>query len=195
MMIISKDLIPPYIPKKPRFIMLGTMASICSRHIEGYDNPNDPFYYHNPTRYFWCHLENIFNGCKIAPPYNKCVADKKKLCEDLGIALCNIVTSMKIDKKDAQCARDDIIFKAQEVKIKKVLSEEFKDSLRNLPVFFTRKTKPRKLMLLLERFYEENDIDTELIKKINFIRTPAFYNANTKAEWEKYFQCRGLLSR
>lgn len=188
-LIYSRDNIPFYLPEKPRFVVLGTMAAINARHIEGQKPPDEPyFFYNNSKNKFWQYMWQIFE--KSEKPVDLSVPEKKDFCERWGVAMCNLLGEMKIEKEDADDRTDTIIFSAHKMGrvTTKTVSDDFKKALEALPVFFTCYHK-QELQKLLELFFTTNKIDLHLIKRIRYLHTPAMPGrVDVLALWKKEFQ-------
>lgn len=192
--IYSRDQIPFYLPQNPKFVVLGTMAAINARHIEGSQPPKELyFFYNNDKNRFWRYMWQIFE--KKEKPTELNVQGKKIFCETWGLAMCNLVEEMHIYEKDARDRKDGIIFKANEngrVKTKTV-STEFKIALRTLPIFFTCYHK-KELQDLLELFFSGNGLELDLVEKINYLHTPAMPGrVDVLSLWTKEFQTLKLI--
>lgn len=188
-LIYSRDDIPAYLPQKPRFVILGTMAAINARHIEGQKPPETPyFFYNNSKNRFWQYLWQIFEGKTM--PDSLSISDKKLFCERRGIAICNLLGEMKIEKKDASDRTDTIIFRANKDGIvkTKIVEAEFKKALETLPIFFTCYHK-KELQTLIELFFMTNEIETGLVNRIHYLHTPAMPGrVDVLALWKKAFE-------
>lgn len=187
--ISSYDHISPYIPKNTRFVVLGTMATVKARHIDGYPDPIEPFYYHNPTNRFWGYMWKVFENTE--KPKQLSVAEKQDCCERWGMALSNLVAKIKIHPNEAKNSSDQVIFKASRVYIK-TMDDDFKKLLLTVPVFFTRYNKEKSFRRLIERFYCENKLDPELVKDIHYLHTPSrFAKIDVLEQWKSEFNSFG----
>ena len=162
-------------PKEPRFVLLGTMAAINARRIDGLPEPEYPiFFYNNNANKFWRYMWELFEGTE--KPKEISVDGKHAFCERHGMAICNVVAEMEIHKDDAECRLDDIIFEAEEKGLLtlKEVKADFKKCLKTLPTFFTRYSHTDdRLVPLLKRFYKENGVNESLVDEISFMHTPA----------------------
>ena len=165
------------------------MAAINARHIEGQKTPNKPyFFYNNDKNRFWQYMWQIFE--KNEKPNTLSVQEKMDFCERWGVALCNLLGEMKIEKTEATNRTDQIIFKAHQnglVKTK-VVSADFKEALKTLPIFFTCYHK-QELQKLLELFFKTNNLELHLIKNIHYLHTPAMPGrVDVLTLWKNEFQ-------
>ncbi len=187
-LIYSLDNIPPFLPQKPSFVVLGTMAAINARHIEGHKPPLSPFFYYNDNRNrFWRYMWQIFENNLV--PTNLSVQDKMDFCERHGLALCNLLGEMFISENEAKNRTDKVIFKAYtEGRVKtKILNSEFKKALKALPLFFTCYHKDN-LQKLLELFLITNALSTDLVNCISFLHTPAMPGRiDVLKQWQNAF--------
>lgn len=184
MLITSKDLIEPFIPaKKPDFIILGTMAAICARHIDGEKSPVNPFFYHNNVNRFW----NILRLLKGHEAPLREVREKRQFLERHRIAISNTVGEIRIAKKDKDDASDLILFAAQkENRLKaKVIGPRFRALLsdNDIPIYFTCRHKAP-LQKLLELFFATNELDFPPEGRIHYLASPTRQGAERRSkEW------------
>lgn len=182
-MIISRDEIKTFIPKKnPKLVILGTMASINARTINGHCKSEEPFYYNNNQNRFWKIMQVIFDK-NPKPGFFENVAQKKIFLEKHQIALANIVYEIEISNGSEKNASDEIIFEAnnnKQLKVKKI-EDDFKTVLQSTPVFFTCLNKP-KLNSLLNKYYKENNLNTSLIDKICYLHSPTRVKYELRSE-------------
>ncbi len=188
-LIYSKDDIPPFLPQNPRFVILGTMATLNARLIEGRDLPTSSYFYYNDNRNrFWRYIWEIFEN-KATPPILN-IQDKMTFCENHGIALCNLLGGMYIHEKDAKDRKDTIIFKAnEEGRVNtKVVNSEFRKALKFLPTFFTCYHKDD-LQKLLELFFATNELKINLANDICYLHTPAMPGRiDVLSQWREAFK-------
>lgn len=107
-----------------------------------------------------------------------------------SIAMCNLLGEMKIEREDFDDRTDTIIFEANKkghVKTK-IVSTDFKEALKTLPIFFTCYHK-QELQTLLELFFTTNKLEPNLAKHIRYLHTPAMpERVDVLALWKQAFQ-------
>lgn len=183
---VSRDEISNFIPEKikTRFVILGTMASINGRRIDGLPAPDNPFFYNDNRNRFWKIMQILFNNEK--DPNFPTREEKPLLLEKWGVAMGNIVSEMEIADQDKENASDEIIYEAFEIcRVKfKTLDDDFKELLKTKPVFFTCKDK--RIKDVLRAYYTFNDLDPGLVDKITLIHSPTRKSAiNISKLWKK----------
>ena len=100
----------PFFPDDAKVLIVGTFPS---RGHQG-------FYYTSPSNLMWSVFEDIFKT-KLSSSNNKWdIVAIKKLCEQKGIALCDI--GLIIGRKNGSSSDKNLIY-AQELDLKKMLSE------------------------------------------------------------------------
>lgn len=168
---ISQDVIPAFIPKKTRAVILGTMCSVSARKINGEIQKSPPFYYHDNRNRFWKIMQTLFEGDQN-PPFLR-LDQKKKYLEKWGIAIANIVSEMEVPKAMAYNASDDVIYRAHKNNkvITKKASKSLQAFLKTKPLFFTCKQKAP-LDLLLMDYFTKNKISTKHLDSIVYLHTP-----------------------
>ncbi|MCO5143903.1 MAG: hypothetical protein M9962_12500 [Oligoflexia bacterium] len=180
-MVISKDEIETFIPKKPKILILGTMGAIIARTIDD-NRPKEAFYYHDNRNHFWKIIQLVFKP-NIEP--KKMTIDEKKIfLEEHGIAMSNIVKEIRVNTNDAKNPSDDIIFIAQKKRRLefKVTSEQLKEIIEKKPIFFTCRSKPG-ISHLIQGYFSHNNINIP-ISKIHHLPTPTRCNPQKRSnDW------------
>ncbi|OFZ28346.1 MAG: hypothetical protein A2622_04385 [Bdellovibrionales bacterium RIFCSPHIGHO2_01_FULL_40_29] len=179
-MIISKDEIATFIPeRKPRFVILGTMGSICARTINGI-KPENAFFYHSNRNHFWKVLQLVCEPNKIPKTFS--VDEKVAFLNKWRIAVANIVQEISIKENECNDPSDGILFKAHRgglLKFKTV-SSEFKSILKTAPIFFTCRRK-KGIETLLVGYFGVNKLGTDLSTRVWYLPTPTRCNPQKRS--------------
>ena len=99
----------PFFPDDAKVLILGTFPSLDHRG----------FYYTSPKNLMWPIFEKIFNKT-LSCGVNWDICAIKNLCEQKGIALCDV--GLIIGRKKGSSSDKNLIY-AQELDLKKMLSE------------------------------------------------------------------------
>jgi G:T/U-mismatch repair DNA glycosylase len=193
-MMLSQDEIETFIPKVPRVLILGTMAAVCARTIDG-KVPDGAFYYHDSRNQFWKIVQFVF--APEGDPKKMRIDEKQEFLEKHGIAMANLVGRLHVERGKANSASDRILFEAH-----KNGSLEFKaasPALKNLfktkPVFFTCSSN-REITNLLHGYLEYNGLSLKLDETVCFLKTPTRCNPRKRSnEWRQKFELHANLPK
>lgn len=184
-MLLSEDNTPSFYPKnKPKLVILGTMVAICARTIDGRPPQEKVFYYHNNRNHFWRVLQKLCSP-DVETKTRLTINEKKSLLNQYGIAIINLVQSIKITKKDSLDPSDTILFAAHKKgKLEfKAISQREKKIIESTPLAFTCRSKPG-IQRLINGYWEKNQITPGKHKDILFLATPTRCNPENRAqEW------------
>lgn len=179
-MVRHEDPLKSFIPKKDvNFIILGTMVAINGRIIDGETPTDEVFYYNNNRNHFWRVLQHLVDPKIISKEQllNFNIKEKKAFLEKHGIAIINLVKEVTIPNKYKYDPSDTVLFEAQKKNrlLCKKLSPRVKKLIYNKPMFFTCRSK-KGIDLLLDNFFETNNIDKTLKNNIWYWPTPTRCN-------------------
>lgn len=176
-MITSRDEIDTFIPtKKPKLVILGTMASIKARDVEFLKKDEDFFFYHDKRNHFWEILQRVFEP-KKTPKMFTSRNEKKDYLNTWDIAMANIIHEFKVSQAESKDPSDKFIFKAYKkgnVKFKKV-GGDFSQILETTPLFFTCK-EGDEINFLLDGYLEFNRVQKKAQEHVKFLMTPTRCN-------------------
>ena len=99
----------PFFPNDAKVLIVGTFPSLS----------HQGFYYTSPSNLMWPIFEKIFNTT-LSCGVNWDICAIKYLCEQKGIALCDI--GLLIERKEESSEDENLIF-LQELDLKKMLSK------------------------------------------------------------------------
>lgn len=186
-MIRHTDEILPFYPKnKPvNLIILGTMGSINARSIDEIKPEGDVFFYNNNRNHFWKVIQHLFENVEKPKIFE--IPEKKRFLDRHGIAMTNIVDQALVPNKDRQDPSDTVLFHAQKKGL--ITYKKLKPQMRKLflttPLFFTCRRK-KGIELLLQGFFELNNLPTDLIDHVWYWPTPTRCNPKARSElWRK----------
>jgi len=188
-MITHEDPLKSFIPKREvQFVILGTMVAINGRIIDG-EKPQEPFFYYNNNRnHFWRILQYLTNPKLKAGNHSKrlTISEKKKLLEENGIAIINLVHRVIVPNKDKNDPSDSILFhafKRNRLELKKV-SPKVRSILQNKPLFFTCRKK-KGIDQLIDSFIKENKL-SNIKENTWYWATPTRCNPYKRSlEWKE----------
>lgn len=182
-MISQKDEIPSFIPKKPEFIILGTMCAINARTIDGKRPEGDFFYYNDNRNHFWKILQYIMEPTTV--PVRMKINEKKYFLKKHKIGIQNLVSEIYIPNNAKLDPSDTVLFECQKknrISFKKI-SEENRKIIQNSRTFFTCRHK-KGIQLLLEGFLKANKMDLSLIENTHYLKSPTRCNPYERSqEW------------
>lgn len=174
------------------------MVAINARTINGVGPDKRHFYYNNNRNHFWRVLQYLMEPRKKDKIHLEefDIEGKKNFLNKNGIAICNLVSKVWVEKEFALDPSDVVLFEAQKqsrIEYKKVTTKTRKQ-LKERPKFFTCRKK-KGVDLLLDGFCQKNKLDTSLKQDIWYWPTPTRCNPYKRsqlwrAEMEHYLKNR-----
>lgn len=182
-MIIQRDEIPSFIPKKPKMIFLGTMCAINARTINGKSPEMDFFYYNDNRNHFWKILQYLFEP--NLEPKRLTIDQKKKFLLKHNIGIQNLVSEIQIPNHEKLDPSDTVLFdclKKRRITFKTIPQQDLK-VFQKTPLYFTCRYK-KGIHQLLESFLLQNNLKHDLIEKTWYLKTPTRCNPYKRSqEW------------
>lgn len=182
----SKDEIEVFLPKgRPKLVVLGTMAAINARTINGVPPAGEIFYYNNNRNHFWKVLQHLMSPEREVIRFES-IKQKKHYLNKYKIGMLNLVDEIKVKKKDLLDPSDTVLFaanNAKRVKFKQIQKNDARliKYLGRVPTVFTCREK-KGIIDLLKGFCLTNKIDENIIHDIHFLPTPTRCNPKARSE-------------
>jgi G:T/U-mismatch repair DNA glycosylase len=179
-MVTSRDEIASFIPeKRPKLVILGTMAAISARSVDGC-RPETPFFYANNRNHFWRILQLVFDENR--KPQQLSVSEKQSLLNFRQIAMANLVQEIEVEPVEAHNPSDAVLIKAmRKNRLRfKAVSSDFKEILKSTAVFFTCREN-KGIQNLVDGYLEFNNLDTVLREKIIYLPSPTRCNPQSRS--------------
>ena len=184
-MIIQKDEIDSFIPKKTRFIILGTMCAINARTINGVKPTQEFFYYNDNRNHFWKILQYILEP--DTEPRRLEIKEKKDLLKKHSIGIQNLVAQIEVPNTSKLDPSDTVLFdcyQKKRIKFKKI-DKKIIPILNKTPLFFTCRYK-KGIHQLLDGFIAQNKLSEKIIEQTHYLKSPTRCNPYRRSlEWEE----------
>ncbi|MCB0377097.1 MAG: hypothetical protein KDD33_01265 [Bdellovibrionales bacterium] len=176
-MALSQDNLSTFTPtSQTQMVILGTMASVSARDVDGLNKDPEAFYYHDKRNHFWQILQLVFEPHN-PPKKMKFRVEKEQYLSRWGVAMANIIDTIEISEKQKKNPSDAVIFEAfQKGRVRfKTILPKFKRILITTPLFFTC-AKDKKITELLQGYFDHNKVALDADKALHFLLTPTRCN-------------------
>ena len=184
-MISQRDEIPSYIPKKPKFIILGTMCALNARTINNVKPEGDFFYYNDNRNHFWKIMQYLF--APKLEPIRLSVKQKKSFLKEHEIGIQNLVGEIHTPNQEKLDPSDTVLFdcdKKGRLVLKKLTPAVKKQFEKSFFLFTCRHKKG--IEQLLKGFIEYNGLSMDLLDRTHYLKTPTRCNPLKRSlEWRE----------